>query len=55
MTAGVRGDGLLPVTAYTRDDETPDGRFYDIPRKVVHIDDAYTDAGGAGLPIVAGN
>ena len=40
MTAGVRGDGLLPVTAYTRDDETPDGRFYDIPRKVVHIDDA---------------
>jgi SAM-dependent methyltransferase len=39
MSAGVRGDGLLPATAYTRDDETPDDRFYGVPRKVVHIDD----------------
>ena len=39
MTADVRGDGLLPATAYTRDDESPDERFYDVPRKVVHIDD----------------
>jgi SAM-dependent methyltransferase len=36
----VRGDGLLPPTAYARDDETPDDRFYATPRKVVHIDDA---------------
>jgi SAM-dependent methyltransferase len=27
------------VTAYARDDESPDERFYDVPRKVVHIDD----------------
>jgi SAM-dependent methyltransferase len=33
------GDGLLPFPAYTRDDESPDERFYDVPRKVVHIDD----------------
>ena len=39
MTADPRGDGLLPPTAYTRDDEGPDARFYDVPRKVVHIDD----------------
>jgi len=39
MSATVRGDGLLPATAYTRDDETPDDRFYSVPRKVVHIDD----------------
>ena len=39
MTAETRGDGLLPPTAYTRDDESPDERFYDVPRKVVHIDD----------------
>ena len=35
----VRGDGLFPPAAYTRDDESPDGNFYDVPRKVVHIDD----------------
>jgi SAM-dependent methyltransferase len=34
-----RGDGLLPPGAYGREDESPDGRFYDFPRKVVHIDD----------------
>lgn len=39
MTAPVRGDGLLPPTAYTRDDDTPDDRFYSVPRKVVHLDD----------------
>jgi SAM-dependent methyltransferase len=46
MTADPRGDGLLPPTAYTRDDETPDERFYDVPRKVVHIDDGAIDALG---------
>ena len=35
----VRGDGLFPPAAYTRDDESPDGHFYDVARKVVHIDD----------------
>ena len=39
MSGPARGDGLLPPTAYTRDDESPDQRFYDVPRKVVHIDD----------------
>jgi SAM-dependent methyltransferase len=39
MTDEIRGDGLLPPTAYTRDDESPDARFYDLPRKVVHIDE----------------
>lgn len=39
MTAGPsRGDGLYPPEAYARDDESPDARFYDVPRKVVHID-----------------
>jgi len=33
------GDGLLPPTAYVRDDESPDPGFYVVPRKVVHIDD----------------
>jgi SAM-dependent methyltransferase len=40
VTAAVRGDGLLPPTAYARDDDTSDGRFYGVPRKVVHLDDA---------------
>jgi SAM-dependent methyltransferase len=35
----VPGDGVLPVVAYTRDDESPDDHFYLPPRKVVHIDD----------------
>jgi len=35
----VRGDGLFPPAAYARDDESPDAHFYDVPRKVVHIDD----------------
>src|SRR5512134_797367 len=39
MTALVPGDGLLPPTAYTRDDDTSDDRFYSVPRKVVHLDD----------------
>lgn len=34
-----RGDGLYPPEAYARDDESPDARFYDVPRKVVHIDE----------------
>jgi SAM-dependent methyltransferase len=34
-----RGDGLFPPEAYAREDESPDGRFYGAPRKVVHIDD----------------
>jgi SAM-dependent methyltransferase len=33
------GDGLLSSAAYARDDESPDGHFYAMPRKVVHIDD----------------
>jgi SAM-dependent methyltransferase len=40
MTGEIRGDGLLPAAAYTRDDEAPDPQFYAIPRKVVHIDDS---------------
>jgi len=35
----VRGDGLLPSTAFTRDDEAVDPEFYAHPRKVVHIDE----------------
>jgi len=34
-----RGDGLYPPDAYAREDESPDARFYGMPRKVVHIDD----------------
>ena len=34
-----RGDGLLPEAAYAREDESADSEFYDVPRKVVHIDD----------------
>jgi SAM-dependent methyltransferase len=30
---------LLPSEAYARDDESPDERFYVVPRRVVHIDD----------------
>jgi SAM-dependent methyltransferase len=33
-----RGDGLFPPEAYARDDESPDARFYDVPRRVVHLD-----------------
>lgn len=40
MSAGTpRGDGLLPPEAYAREDESPDGGFYGVPRRVVHIDD----------------
>src|SRR5215475_3079559 len=38
ISESLRGDGLLPPTAYARDDESPDDRFYIAPRKVVHID-----------------
>ena len=39
MNAGPpRGDGLFSPEAYARDDESPDARFYDVPRKVVHLD-----------------
>ena len=33
------GDGLLSPLAYAREDESSDERFYEMPRKVVHIDD----------------
>ena len=35
----IPGDGLLAPVAFSRDDESPDDRFYSFPRKVVHIDD----------------
>jgi hypothetical protein len=35
----IPGDGLLPPEAYAREDASPDVRFYDAPRKVVHLDD----------------
>ena len=35
----VRGDGVFPPAAYERDDESPDERFYAVPRRVVHIDE----------------
>jgi SAM-dependent methyltransferase len=35
----VRGDGIFPSAAYEREDESPDGHFYTVARKVVHIDD----------------
>jgi SAM-dependent methyltransferase len=35
----VRGDGIFPSAAYEREDESPDGQFYTVARKVVHIDD----------------
>jgi SAM-dependent methyltransferase len=41
-----RGDGLLPPGAYAREDESPDGSFYGLPRKVVHIDDGVIAALG---------
>ncbi|HEX6211478.1 MAG TPA: methyltransferase domain-containing protein [Methylomirabilota bacterium] len=34
------GDGLRPPGAYAREDESPDERFYGVPRRVVHIDEA---------------
>lgn len=37
--ASLPGDGLLPPAAYEREDESPDGTFYVVPRRVVHIDD----------------
>ena len=39
MANRIRGDGLFPPSAYRRDDDGPDARFYESPRKVVHIDD----------------
>jgi SAM-dependent methyltransferase len=36
---GPRGDGLFPPEAYEREDESADGGFYAVPRKVVHLDD----------------
>jgi SAM-dependent methyltransferase len=46
MANRIRGDGLLPPPAYDRDDDTPDPRFYESPRKVVHIDDGAITALG---------
>jgi SAM-dependent methyltransferase len=37
---------LFPPAAYERDDESPDARFYSVPRKVVHIDDGAIGALG---------
>ncbi len=34
-----RSDAELPPEAFARIDESPDGRFYDLPRFVQHIDD----------------
>lgn len=42
----VRGDGLLPVAAYAREDESADDEFYGFPRKVVHIDEGAIEALG---------
>jgi SAM-dependent methyltransferase len=39
VSEGVAGDGLFPPDAYAREDETPDDRFYVVPRRVVHIDE----------------
>jgi SAM-dependent methyltransferase len=39
LTGPPRGDGLFAPEAYERDDESPDDRFYVVPRRVVHIDD----------------
>jgi SAM-dependent methyltransferase len=55
-----RGDGLYPAEAYARDDESPDARFYDVPRKVVHIDEGaiaalgrlYAEVLPAGGPLI---
>jgi SAM-dependent methyltransferase len=41
------GDGVLSPLAYAREDESADDRFYAMPRKVVHIDDAAIAALGA--------
>jgi SAM-dependent methyltransferase len=35
----VRGDDIFPSAAYEREDESPDGHFYAVARKVVHIDE----------------
>ena len=35
----VRGDGLMAEAAYAREDESGDDAFYEMPRKVVHIDE----------------
>jgi SAM-dependent methyltransferase len=40
------GDGLFSPAAYTREDESPDDRFYSFPRRVVHIDDGAITALG---------
>jgi SAM-dependent methyltransferase len=42
----VRGDGIFPSAAYEREDESPDGQFYTVARKVVHIDDGAVAALG---------
>jgi len=46
MSKPVRGDGVLPPGAYSRDDESSDDRFYIAPRRVVHIDDGAITALG---------
>ncbi len=35
----IPGDGLFPPSAYAREDDSSDDRFYVAPRRVVHIDD----------------
>ena len=46
MTDAAPGDGLYPAAAYEREDESPDDRFYETPRRVVHIDDGAIGALG---------
>jgi hypothetical protein len=49
-TAPPPGDGLLPPEAYAREDESADARFYDAPRRVVHIDEGAIAALGRLTP-----
>jgi SAM-dependent methyltransferase len=39
MSDLVPGDGLMAPAAYAREDESGDDAFYEMPRKVVHIDE----------------
>jgi SAM-dependent methyltransferase len=42
----VPGDGLLSPAAYGREDESGDDAFYELPRKVVHLDGGAIEALG---------
>jgi len=43
----MRGESNFPPGAFARIDETEDARFYDFPRRVVHIDDGAIAALGS--------